>query len=157
VEFEKDSFVLVSFPVDAKNKLKMKWQGPFRIVKKATLTTEGGEVEHDNAYDILDIGTGKMSTVSTHRLKPFEYLEGQDLSMSRERDKNEWRVERIVNHAGDHTKRKIDMDFEVKWVGLDSSYNRWLPWNSLYGNELLYKYLAKNKQLAKLIPKKYRT
>jgi hypothetical protein len=57
-------------------------------------------------------------------------------------------------HSGNET-QKSQMDFLVKWEGLDEAYNRWLPWKELRNNVKLHEYLRVVK-LGKLIPKEHR-
>jgi hypothetical protein len=116
---------LVFKEANSKDKLKMNWQGPFRVVKKEMIQVGEGWKERDDAYVLQCVGTGKLQTVSIHRMKPFAFRSDLDLQAMWQKDSNEWLVERIINHEGD-PKHKSKMEFEVKWVGLDTSFNRWL-------------------------------
>lgn len=98
------------------------------------------------------MGTGKFYSVLAHNMKPFDCRSEEQLGLIRQRDSNEWMVESVVDHVGD-PKSKSKMDFLVKWVGLDSSFNRWLPWRAIRDNIKLHEYLRKKgKGFEELIP-----
>jgi hypothetical protein len=56
--------------------------------------------------------------------------------------------------AGD-TKRCSTLDFLVKWVGCDGTYNLWLLFKEIRETDILHFYLREN-NLNKLVPKKFR-
>ena len=70
------------------------------------------------------------------------------------KDKGEFRVESILRHTGNPT-RKSEMDFLVRWEGYDASHDLWLPWSSLRNNPKLHAYLLRS-GLSKLIYKEHR-
>ena len=146
------SYALVYKEANASDKLKMNWQGPFRVIKKESIATEKGVKEREDAFVLQCIGTGKIYSVSAHSMKPFSYRSEEDMQVVRQRDTNEWLVEKVLDHTGE-PKQKSKMDFLVKWVGLDSSFNRWLPWKEMRLNVRLHEYLMKKGgEFAKLIP-----
>ena len=70
------------------------------------------------------------------RLSPFTYDNSTiDLRLIVNRDYQVFDVERILERSG-NPKRKSSLDFLVQWVGIDSSFNRWLPWKELVNNYL---------------------
>ena len=42
------------------------------------------------------------------------------------KDYEEFEIEFVISHSG-NTKRKSDMDFQVRWLGYDESEDSWLP------------------------------
>ena len=67
------------------------------------------------------------------------------------RDKEEYEVEKVLNHEGD-IKLKGQMKFLVKWKGYDESHNSWEPWKNLRLVDKLHAYLRKH-TMGKIIPK----
>jgi hypothetical protein len=64
----------------------------------------------------------------------------------------EFYVEAVLNHRGSTRK---NMEFFIKWLNFDQTYNSWEPWNSLRDNEYVNQYLILIGQ-QNLILKKYR-
>jgi mRNA-degrading endonuclease RelE of RelBE toxin-antitoxin system len=141
-QFKVGSYVLVFSEANSSDKLKMNWQGPYRVVKKATIRTERGWKERDDAYVLQCVGLGNIRTVTIHHMKAFNYRTDLDLQIAFQRDSNEWLVDHIVSHTGS-PQNKSRMEFEVKWVGLDQSYNRLIAWRYLRSNVKLHEYLRK--------------
>jgi hypothetical protein len=88
-------------------------------------------------------------------MRPFKYdpLLTSPLDMAR-KDYLEFYVEKILEMAGD-TKRCSTLDFLVKWVGYDDTYNLWLPFKEIRETNILHSYL-REKNLNKLVPRKFR-
>ena len=103
-------------------------------------------------YTLLDLVQNKHEDVLIHRLHPFrydqEFLDPKEIAM---RDKEEYEVEKVLNHEGD-IKLKGQMKFLVKWKGYDESHNSWEPWKNLRLVDKLHAYLRKHK-MGKIIPK----
>ena len=89
-------------------------------------------------------------------MRPFNYdpLLINPLEIAR-KDYLESFIKKILEMAGD-TKKCTTIDFLVKWVGYDDTYNLWLPYKEIRDTEILHSYLREN-NLNKLIPKKFRT
>jgi hypothetical protein len=87
-------------------------------------------------------------------MKPFIFdpLNTNPLDIAR-RDYLEFFIEKILEMAGD-VKKVSTLDFHVKWLGYDDTYNLWLPWKDLRQTDILHSYL-KEKNLGNLIPKKF--
>jgi len=153
-KFDLGDYVLISNPALVADKGAMYWEGPFKIIKKDSILTDEGVKERDDSFIVQDIATGQTFAKSAHYMKLFSYEDENGLLAIRRKDTNEWVVEAILQHSGNET-QKSQMDFLVKWEGLDEAYNRWLPWKELRNNVKLHEYLRVVK-LGKLIPKEHR-
>ena len=69
------------------------------------------------------------------------------------KDYLEFFIEKILGMTGD-TKRVNTLQFEIKWLGYDDSYNSWEPWKNIRDVAVVHDYLRTN-NLGKLIPKKF--
>ena len=57
------------------------------------------------------------------------------------RDYLEFFVEEILGMTGD-MKKLNSLEFHVKWIGYDESYNSWEPWKNLRDVAILHDYLT---------------
>ena len=145
--FPNGSFVLVDYDPSSvmgrrpTHKLMPFKRGPYRVVNSI-----------GSRYTLLDLVQNKHEDVLIHRLHPFrydqEFLDPKEIAM---RDKEEYEVEKVLNHEGD-IKLKGQMKFLVKWKGYDESHNSWEPWKNLRLVDKLHMYLRKHK-MGKIIPK----
>ena len=145
--FPKGSYVLVDYDPSSvmgrrpTHKLMPFKRGPYRVVNSI-----------GSRYTLLDLLQNKHEDVLIHRLHPFQYdqefLDPKEVAM---RDREEYEVEKVLNHEGD-IKLKGQMQFLVKWKGYDESHNTWEPWTSLRLVDKLHEYLRKHK-MGKIIPK----
>ncbi len=105
-------------------------------------------------YLLLDLITGKQKPYHVSDLKPFVFdpLNVDPLGIAR-RDYLEFFIEKILAMSGD-IKKVSTLDFHVKWLGYDDTFNLWLPWKDLHQTEILHSYLRRNK-LGNIIPKKF--
>ena len=142
-EFAINSHVLVTYPEGPPTKLHPIKKGPFKV-----LDFQGAH------YSLLNLVTNKIENHHISRIKQFEYdpltTNPRDIA---NRDYQVWDVERILEHHG-NIKRVSELDFLVKWSGLDDERNLWLPWKELRNNPALHSYLREN-NLSKLIPKEH--
>ena len=145
--FPNGSYVLVDYDPSSvmgrrpTHKLMPFKRGPYRVVNSI-----------GSRYTLLDLVQNKHEDVLIHRLHPFrydqEFLDPKEIAM---RDREEYEVEKVLNHEGD-IKLKSQMKFLVKWKGYDDSHNSWEPWKSLRLVDKLHTYLRKHK-MGKIIPK----
>jgi hypothetical protein len=89
-------------------------------------------------------------------MKPFIFnpLTTDPLDIAR-RDYLEFFIEKILEMVG-NVKKVSTLDFKVKWIGYDDTYNLWLPWKDLRDTEILHEYPKANK-LQQLVPKKFKS
>eukprot|EP00596_Hydrurales_sp_CCMP1899_P005945 CAMPEP_0119046074 /NCGR_PEP_ID=MMETSP1177-20130426/44207_1 /TAXON_ID=2985 /ORGANISM="Ochromonas sp, Strain CCMP1899" /LENGTH=213 /DNA_ID=CAMNT_0007018707 /DNA_START=29 /DNA_END=670 /DNA_ORIENTATION=+ len=66
----------------------------------------------------------------------------------------EFFVEKILSMTGD-PKRVSTLEFLVKWLGYDDSYNSIEPWANLRDVEVLHNYLLQQ-DLGRIVPKKFK-
>ena len=143
-EFDIDSYVLLDYPDRPPTRLHAKRRGPYQVVRF-----------HKNDYTIRDLITNKEKTVNITRLTPFEYdSQTTDPRHVAAADQEEFEIDSILAHRGNHN-QKSTLEFLVRWVDYDDSYNTWEPWSALRTTEQLHEYL-KSKGLEKLIPKEFR-
>ena len=144
-EFPINSYVLAEYPEGhPPTKFHTPKRGPLKVLSYV-----------GRKYKLLNIVTNKEETMDISRLSPFTYDNSTiDPRLIANGDYQVFDVERILEHSG-NPKRKSSLDFLVQWVGMDSSFKRWLPWKELVNNSLLHKYLFDNK-LSHLIPKHHR-
>jgi transposase InsO family protein len=148
-EYKAGSYVLLRYPDEdiikgRVGKLKMPLRGPMLVIAHS-----------NDQYTLQDITTGKDSRVHVKRIVPFYYDEAlHDPFKIAATDLDEEEIDFIVDHTEPKSKNKRDMDFLVRWCGHDSTHDLWLPWNQLYDNTRLHKYLFDN-GMKKLIPKQF--
>jgi hypothetical protein len=70
------------------------------------------------------------------------------------KDYLEFYIEKFIEMAGD-PKKSSTLDFLIKWVGYDDTYNLWLPFSEIRETDTLHSYL-REKNLNKLVPRKFR-
>jgi len=100
--------------------------------------------------------TKDVDHVHIQRIHPFIYdPRWVDPELVSYRDREEYIVEKIVDHIGDKSVMKSQWEFKVRWLGYPPEEDLWLPWKELRNNPKLHKYLADN-GLDKLIPKEHR-
>jgi hypothetical protein len=60
-------------------------------------------------------------------------------------DRQEFVVERVLDHRGDKRKRS-NLEFLIKWKGYDDeNQNSWEPWSGVRNTEKLHEYLKNNR------------
>jgi Chromo (CHRromatin Organisation MOdifier) domain len=67
------------------------------------------------------------------------------------KDYLEFFSETILQHTGD-VKRLSTLQFKVKWLGYDETYNWWEPWANFKEMEILHHYLSE-KNIRQIISK----
>ena len=129
----------------APTRLHTYWKGPYKVISNNL-----------SEYLLLDLVQHKQKSYHVTDLKPFIFdpLKTDPLDIAR-RDYLEFFIEKIIAMSGD-VKRPSTLDFYVKWLGYDDTYNLWLPWKDLRTTEILHSYL-RNHKLAYLVPKQFIT
>jgi hypothetical protein len=148
-EFAIGSYVFVEYPASryssAPTKFHSKWRGPLKVVKE----------EINSRYLVKDLVTSKEELVHVTNLKNFLYEEIEvDPNIIALGDVREWVIEEIIEHLGSmkNGAKVSELQFKVRWAGLQEKYDRWLPWKELRLSTQLHAYLRKiNKP--QLIPK----
>jgi hypothetical protein len=145
-EFPLDSFVLVRYRKSAPpTRLHTIWRGPFRVLR-----------HEDSQYTLLDLITKKEKIYHISDMKPFVFdplhTDPQDVARH---DYLEFFVEAVLHHRGNPS-LKSTMEFEIKWLGYNSSHNSWEPYSNLRDLDILHDYLSQQ-NLSRLIPKKFRS
>jgi len=94
--------------------------------------------------------------VNVKQLKQYIVREGINLVDVASRDKDEYLVEEVIEMRGEaDPKRLRQIEFLVKWMGYDQSFNTWEPYTGLRNNVKLHEFLRKeNKSF--LIPLEHR-
>ena len=141
--FAVDSYVLLEYPDNPPSRLHARKRGPYQVVKF-----------HGNDYTLRDLVTHKELTVNITRLIPFEYdplyTDPRQVAMA---EQEEFEIESILAHRG-NLNQKSSLEFRVRWLNYDESYDTWEPWSSLRDTEQLHQYLT-SKGLDRMIPKKF--
>jgi transposase InsO family protein len=119
------------------------WKGPLRVISNKL-----------SEYLLLELVTNQQKSYHVSDMKPFIFdpLNTNPLDIAR-RDYLEFFIEKILEMAGD-VKKVSTLDFHVKWLGYNDTYNLWLPWKDLRETDILHSYLKEN-NLGNLIPKKF--
>ena len=103
---------------------------------------------------VKNLATNQIEEHHVTDLRPFYHDPlAVDPRLIAYRDQEVTAIDRIIRHAGD-CKKKTEMDFLVRWEGLDESKDLWLPWKELRNNSKLHEYLQQN-NMARLIPKSH--
>ena len=134
-EFQKGEYVLLSHPGEKPEKMKMKLQGPYKVVESK-----------NSSITIEDLTDHKHVTVHITNLRPYHFdPDVIDPAIIAMHDKQEFAVERILDHRGDK-KIRSNLEFLVKWKGYDDeSQNSWEPWSGVRNTVQLHEYLRDNK------------
>ena len=143
-EFLPGSYVLVKYRTGAPpTRLHTSWKGPLRVLSN-----------DQSEYQLLDLITNKKKPYHVSDMKTFQYdpLVTNPVDIAR-RDYLEFFVEKILGMTGD-IKKLNSLEFHVKWIGYDESYNSYEPWKNLRDVAVLHDYLKAN-NLQRLIPKKF--
>ena len=143
-EYAAGDYVLVAYRTgSAPTRLHTNKMGPMRVISNNL-----------NTYVLLDLVNNKQKHYHITDLTPFIFDPSivDPLDVAR-KDYLEFFIDKIIEHRG-NTKRKKSLEFLIQWVGYDSSYNSWEPWNNFRDTECLHEYL-RDKGLSNLIPKKF--
>jgi len=127
------------------SKLNTQLRGPYKVVSRL--------LDH---YTLMNTVTRKNEEIHISLLRPFlydaNYIDPKEVAM---KDAiSTFTVESILEHSGNRS-RVGSLDFKVRWLGYDESYDLWLPRKELRTNTQLHQYLAANGMKA-LIPKEFR-
>ena len=143
-EFAPDSYVLAAPRSHPETRMHTHWSGPYKVVS-----------HKDNEYTLLDLVTTRTKKYHVSQLKQFRYnpINTDPTDIAR-RDHLEFFVEKILEFNGDCSKVS-SLQFKVKWMGYDETYNSWEPWSALRDTEQLHRYLIEVK-LQHLIPRKFK-
>ena len=143
-EFPNNSYVLVTQRTSPDTRLHTLWRGPMKVIDH-----KQGE------YTLLDLTTNKEKRYHSTQMKPFLFnpLRTNPTDVSR-KDYLEFFIETILQHTGD-IKRLSTLQFKVKWLGYDETYNSWEPWANLREMEILHQYLIVN-NMKQIIPNKFK-
>jgi hypothetical protein len=106
-------------------------------------------------YLLLDLITDKQKPYHVSDLKPFVFdpLNVDPLDIARRDYLEICSNKKILAMSGD-VKKVSTLDFHVKWLGYDDTFNLWLPWKDLSETDILHSYLRRN-NLGNIIPKKF--
>ena len=63
-------------------------------------------------------------------------------------------IESILQHKGDH-KKLSTLEFKIKWLGYDETYNSWEPWSNLREMEILHQYLIAH-NIKQIVPNQFK-
>ena len=142
-EFLINSFVLVAQRTSPDTRLHTLWRGPMKVIDH-----KHGE------YTLLDLTTNKEKQYHSTQMKKFHFdpMRTDPTDVSR-KDYLEFFIETILQHTGD-PKRLSTLQFKIKWLGYDESYNSWEPWANLREMEILHQYLIVN-NMKHIIPNKF--
>jgi len=112
------------------------WRGPMRVISF-----------NDDTYCVQNLITDKIEKVHVKRLKQFIYDPVQtDPATVAQVDDQSFVIEKIIQHTG-NPRKKLSMDFKVRWAGYGPDDDLWLPWSEIRGTEALREYLQGNKHL----------
>jgi hypothetical protein len=105
-------------------------------------------------YTLLDLTTLKEKEYHSTQLKEFIFNPNRvsPLDVAR-KDYLEFFIEEILHHTG-NTNRLSTLNFKVKCLGCDDTYNSYEPWENLRSTEQLHLYLIRQ-NLKHLIPKQH--
>jgi Chromo (CHRromatin Organisation MOdifier) domain len=95
-------------------------------------------LSHDeNEYTLLDLVTTRTKKYHVSQLKQFVFnaINSDPTDIAR-RDHFEFFVEKILEFNGDCSKVS-SLQFKVKWLGYDETYNSWEPRSALRDTEQL--------------------
>ena len=144
-EFPINSYVLLEYPDSPPSRLHAKKRGPYQVVKF-----------NKNDYTLRDLISHKELTVNVTRLTPFVYdpvyTDPRKVAMA---EQDEFDIDFVLAHRG-NLNQKSTLEFKVRWLGFDESFDSWEPWSELRDTAQLHSYL-KLKGLERFIPRKFKT
>eukprot|EP00595_Chromulina_sp_UTEXLB2642_P002028 CAMPEP_0196762882 /NCGR_PEP_ID=MMETSP1095-20130614/3014_1 /TAXON_ID=96789 ORGANISM="Chromulina nebulosa, Strain UTEXLB2642" /NCGR_SAMPLE_ID=MMETSP1095 /ASSEMBLY_ACC=CAM_ASM_000446 /LENGTH=1512 /DNA_ID=CAMNT_0042114961 /DNA_START=95 /DNA_END=4633 /DNA_ORIENTATION=- len=134
-------YVLISYPNKPPSKLSPLYRGPLIIVNK----------ERDDIVTCRDLITDKIFDVHINRV--HLYQTGDNVTPTELLDiasfgSDQVVVDSIISHKG---KSKKDLQFLLRWLGLDSSEDQWKPFKEVKDLAALDAYLEAHPDLAKLV------
>ena len=138
-DYPVNSYVLYSHPAEGRGKMYPEKRGPYQVVN---ISLNKDEILRDDIYTIQDFVNGKTFDTHISNLTPFNY----NPHVVDPRD--------ILDHDGDKSRRNT-MEFLVRWMGFDATYDSWEPYENLRETSQLHDYLRK-KKMTSLIHKKFK-
>jgi len=140
--FLPNTYVLLQYENRPPSKLHSNWKGPMRVVNHI-----------GSKYTLHNMITDALEDHHVSKLKAFDFdPELTDPQLIANKDQQLFTVESILEMRGTPRGSKKHIFFLVRWLGLDSTDDSWLPWKELRNNSILHKFLVDNK-LKFLIPK----
>jgi len=138
-EFEEGQYVVILWNVKPAGKLKPKWRGPLRIIKKGdTIRT----------YVCLDLVSKKEIEVDVGNMKPFHLQRDTDPLDVAIVDRDEYRVDHIVTHRlnGNKKGKKTFSSFlyRIRWEGYDPKDDTWEEYSTIKDTEAFELYSKTN-------------
>ena len=133
--FEVGSYVLVSYPEQAPDKLMATWRGPYLVVRRDNQT-----------YYCRDMITGVVTPFFIDRLKVYfasNELSNEEVAL---RDKDEYYVDKILEYQG-NPKRKKTLRFKVRWLGYSDEDDSWEPYASVRECKALELFIEEHPEL----------
>ena len=78
-------------------------------------------------YTLFDLITNKEMDHHVSDMKPFIFNADlvDPVDVARRRDYMEFFSENVISYRG-NLKRKTELEFQVKWLGYDETYNSWI-------------------------------
>ena len=139
--FAPDSYVLAAPRSQPETRMHTQWSGPYKVLW-----------HENNEYTLLDLITTRTKKYHVSQLKQFLFnaINTDPTDIAR-RDQLEFFVEKILEFNGDCSKVS-SLQFKVKWLGYNETYNSWEPWSALRDTEQLHHYLMQV-NLQHLIPR----
>jgi hypothetical protein len=119
--FHVGDYILVTYPTRPPSKLASLYRGPLIIIEKL----------RDDIFQCMDLVTSHVIDVHVDRLRLFQVPDNyqpQELIQLAAADRDEYLVDAIVDHVG---KSKRDLEFRVRWTGLDASEDTWLRYRDV--------------------------
>ena len=129
----------------APNKLRMPWRGPYQVIER----TKG-------AYNLRDVATGKLITISEHLLEPY-YLDAEVDNPRDEalKEQHMHDIEAVLDYKA-KPNRLAYVQLLIKWA--DQPDPEWQSWNrSFRHNRVVHDYFRSlGSKWASIIPPQYK-
>lgn len=143
-EFPVNSYVLLKHPNGNRMKHQSPLQGPYRVVNIV-----------GTKYTIQDLVLDKNLDTHITNLRPFLHDSTiTDPVKVAVQNKEEFHIDHIMAHRGDRYSR-TSMEYKVRWLGYDETYDSWEPYKNLRDTDQLISYLHANR-MKTLINTKHR-
>jgi hypothetical protein len=143
--FTPGQFVVALFPNNTPTrKHHEKVLGPFQVIARRN--------EEYTVLDLLDetvTHTFHFSRLRLYAASTYHNIDPRDAAII---NSTEFVVKDILRHRGDHRYRS-KLEFLVSFSGYDSTYNEWLPCNSVCRHPKMTAYLQKFPHLSKTVLK----
>jgi transposase InsO family protein len=121
-KFEEGDYVVTQWRAGVPNKLSVKYQGPYKVLKQLSNST----------YRVRDPADGAEKEKHVSELYHYYLSEGEDVRDTIAMDDFEELVDKVVDHRRKEGSTSLrDLDFKIRWLGKGPAEDTWHEYSEM--------------------------